>query len=454
MRSQLMPPRPPLKWLSFSAALLPQARGGTEVYVARLAEALASLGVRVTLASYGEQESPSEPMPRRALPPIPSTPSRWQRWSCHPFREAEFAKLLREVEPDVVHFHGSLVTNPPEFMAAAKSRGAVVLWTFHAPGQTCLQTALLREGRTPCDGQVIAHRCARCTLVAAGIPTPLAQLFGAVDLHAVAGLVPPPVRHPFEVRRGVVKFQERLNRAVAEVDLNITHADWTRELLLRNGALPESIRHLALPPPSEQELGLNFGEAGPVTPSEGPGAAFRLLFAGRFIDVKGLHLIARAFAGPLRHDRSITLTVLGIPGVAAYETKLRALVGGDPRVTILESAATPTVFRHMRDADAVVVPSTWLETGPYTVLEAQLAGAAVVGTDLGGIRELTREDPEAYLFKHGDVESLADSIRAAAGRRLSPSARLERSMTMASRHRGRFTESLHLLLRELASARP
>jgi len=54
-----------------------------------------------------------------------------------------------------------------------------------------------------------------------------------------------------------------------------------------------------------------------------------------------------------------------------------------------------------------VVPSTWLETGPLTVLEAFAAGLPVAGSDLGGIRELLAGVPGCFLIPLGSAQWLS-----------------------------------------------
>jgi glycosyltransferase involved in cell wall biosynthesis len=57
------------------------------------------------------------------------------------------------------------------------------------------------------------------------------------------------------------------------------------------------------------------------------------------------------------------------------------------------------------------VPSTWLETGPLTVLEAFAAGLPVAGSDLGGIQELLAGVPGCALVPL-EVESWFEHFKA------------------------------------------
>jgi glycosyltransferase involved in cell wall biosynthesis len=61
----------------------------------------------------------------------------------------------------------------------------------------------------------------------------------------------------------------------------------------------------------------------------------------------------------------------------------------------------------MCDSDAVIVPSLWPETGPYTVLEALWTGTPVVGSDRAGIRELINKWGGGVLFDAGNARQLA-----------------------------------------------
>ena len=53
---------------------------------------------------------------------------------------------------------------------------------------------------------------------------------------------------------------------------------------------------------------------------------------------------------------------------------------------------------NVHELDFAVIPSIWMETGPLTILEAFAAGIPVIGTDLGGIKELLAKEKGCYLL--------------------------------------------------------
>lgn len=57
--------------------------------------------------------------------------------------------------------------------------------------------------------------------------------------------------------------------------------------------------------------------------------------------------------------------------------------------------------------DAVVIPSVWYEKTPTSGLNAVAAGVPVIGSDLGGIQELVRDDGSGLTLPVGDAVALA-----------------------------------------------
>jgi glycosyltransferase involved in cell wall biosynthesis len=71
----------------------------------------------------------------------------------------------------------------------------------------------------------------------------------------------------------------------------------------------------------------------------------------------------------------------------------------------------PALHDAVRSARAVVLPSEWYENAPMSVLEAYALGKPLIGADIGGIPELIRPGITGLLFRSGDVESLAETLR-------------------------------------------
>lgn len=65
------------------------------------------------------------------------------------------------------------------------------------------------------------------------------------------------------------------------------------------------------------------------------------------------------------------------------------------------------VFNHV---DAIVVPSIWVENSPLVIHEALQVRVPVITADMGGMSEYVNHEVNGLLFKHRNVESLAEQM--------------------------------------------
>jgi glycosyltransferase involved in cell wall biosynthesis len=109
----------------------------------------------------------------------------------------------------------------------------------------------------------------------------------------------------------------------------------------------------------------------------------------------------------------LTLTIHAVgegPEERHYAAKISRMAEGDPRITIGSPVARQNLAQTLAKADALAVPSIWMETGPLVVLEAVAAGLPVIGSRLGGIAELVQEPEMGTLVRPGDPKALAEAI--------------------------------------------
>lgn len=64
----------------------------------------------------------------------------------------------------------------------------------------------------------------------------------------------------------------------------------------------------------------------------------------------------------------------------------------------------------IRKARLSVYPSEWYENCPFSVMESQIKGTAVIGANIGGIPELINDGVNGRLFTSGDPENLKEVI--------------------------------------------
>jgi glycosyltransferase involved in cell wall biosynthesis len=147
-----------------------------------------------------------------------------------------------------------------------------------------------------------------------------------------------------------------------------------------------------------------------ATPKDHAGLA--ILCAGRLEEYKNTHLVVAAM--PFL-DQFMKLVIVGDGPAAKGLARLAAELGVASRVELVGAVRWPDVYGWFRAADVFVTMSA-RESYGMTVLEAYVAGAAVVASDIPAHRELIANlGPQAALVpvSAGPAE-LAAAIRAAA----------------------------------------
>jgi glycosyltransferase involved in cell wall biosynthesis len=330
----------------------------------------------------------------------------------------EFARILDEERPDVVHLHAFTRGVSLRMLREAKRRAIKVVLTYHTPTVSCQRGTLMRWGNEVCDGVLDVQRCTACTLHGLGINKSIAS--GIASLPLALSFLP----GKFGLQGGpwtalrmselVGLRQSAFGGLMNEVDHIVALCHWTKDLLVKNGVPAEKItisRH-GLPTADGEWRIANGGSNKPKSANRNPQSPLKIVFLGRLDETKGPDILIRAIRS--LPEASLELHLYGIAqgdaGVT-YLKKLKTLAVADPRIVFFPSVPSDETVELLRGYDLLVVPSRWLETGPLVVLEAFAAGIPVIGADLGGIAELVQHDINGLLVAPDSVEAWTQAIR-------------------------------------------
>lgn len=137
---------------------------------------------------------------------------------------------------------------------------------------------------------------------------------------------------------------------------------------------------------------------------------FRILFIGRVVPEKGIHLLIESVERLHRECYDIELLILGDapPGRRDYFEEIEKKASESQKISILGYIQNPENF--IRDCHAVAVPSMWEEAFGRVIVEAMACGRPVIASRVGGMPEVLGPDFQYLLFPVGDAEALAERI--------------------------------------------
>jgi glycosyltransferase involved in cell wall biosynthesis len=130
-----------------------------------------------------------------------------------------------------------------------------------------------------------------------------------------------------------------------------------------------------------------------------------VLYVGTLSFYKGVHILLSAF-NRCTNPR-LRLHVVGDGSDATY---LRHISQHDARI-IFHGRVSDSILEDLYyESNFLVLPSMWYEVLPVVIQESMSHGTPVVGSAIGGIRDLVIDGYNGRLFKPGDVEDLSHII--------------------------------------------
>ena len=223
----------------------PDSSGGTEVYVRNLVQELKTRGIDCTIAAPIPAEEPLQysyeeiEVFRYPLPNIwDSDEIQGKR---QPRKFSVFESWLHDQRGDIYHQHSWTTGCGLWHLKAAKRLGLKTVLTVHVPGNVCMRGTMLLNGRVPCDGRIIAERCATCWLQARGMPSAAAKGLAKVSKYLTPLLKLPRVGPAVAANALSEKRRTELQEVAAEADQIVAVCGWLYDALLANDVPPEKL---------------------------------------------------------------------------------------------------------------------------------------------------------------------------------------------------------------------
>ncbi len=137
---------------------------------------------------------------------------------------------------------------------------------------------------------------------------------------------------------------------------------------------------------------------------------FVVAYVGRLDSIKGLPVLVRAFHLVLKSHRNSKLVFIG-PDFGMRNSLLKQAkeTGVESKISFIEAMPPEELVSAYRGIDVVAVPSHF-EIFGMSALEAMACGTPVVGSNIGGLKEIVEDGVTGFLVPPGNPEILASKL--------------------------------------------
>jgi glycosyltransferase involved in cell wall biosynthesis len=272
-------------------------------------------------------------------------------------------RILKEVKPDLVHFHNTFMLISPSAYYACAEMGVPVIQTLHNYRLLCSNALLFRNGAV----------CEDCINLKNLLP----------------GVYHKCYRNSFSqssVVAGMLGFHRLIRTWQNKVDLYLSLTEFARQQFIRAG-LPEE--KIIVKP--------NFVTNNDI-PNR-PGIGEYAIYIGRLTHEKGVDILLAAW-----DKLHIPLKIVGD---GQLRESVQKYAQKNTFIEYLGQVSQKSVIDLLQKSRFLVFPSKLYEGLPMTVIEAFSCGVPVITSDLASRTELIRDSETGTLYSSSDPASLA-----------------------------------------------
>ena len=409
-----------MKILLSARTFKPPFTGGVDVYAERLGQALARLGHEISFialdsSANSDDETITILSEQYAGNPVwrlqfafSKRPKTAFDLAYDPEMGEEIKKILLAEKPDlfiILNFYLLSLSS----VQVAKLLGIPVVHIATDFVPICRRATFIRWNGESCQVGESIKSCSEC-FVSHRLPGKIASSFLnrlipeetlanlAENRHTYKSLHPLSVLRPYWEQVAIItKRLEILKPLRQMIDLVVTPTQFTSEMFLANGFNQDQVHFL--PFAVEQD-----------NPSESiqkkTSSFTRFLFVGRLQPYKGAHILVEAF-NKLQNPQNATLTIYGRQdGYESYYDQLMAAINANKRIHFAGSIPPSELGNAFANADYFILPSTWHENNPLILLDALQSNTPVIASDIGGVRDIVKDNVNGFLAPMGDVNAL------------------------------------------------
>lgn len=311
---------------------------------------------------------------------IPSIPNISQEQNT-PINFEQLISVIKSFKPDIFHQHTLTPSLGVNHIAKLFKLGIKTIFTAHITSFSCIRGDLMLYGKIVCDGKLDRKRCIDCYLQQKGISNTVIRstLTKGYSNNFLKFVFP-----------SLLVYDNKL-KAIELFKNNIHHlvvvSKWQQKLLLLNG-FDENKVSVCRQAIDENDIISTKN----ITNSN----ILRIGFVGRIVKVKGLHLLLEILGNV--DNSTFSLSIVGIKSDLEldYYKEVKAKANS-LNVIWKEGLEQSEVIDFLDTIDLLVVPSTWLETGPYVIYEALARKVPVLAFNRGGAVELIENMYNGWL---------------------------------------------------------
>lgn len=273
--------------------------------------------------------------------------------------------LLLEWKPDIVHLNNINFQITPSIVYEIKKQGIPIVWTVHDPQIACPNHRLYIEAT--------GGLCDKCVT---------GSYFNCLKLKCMQGSVMKSLLAMLE------SYYYHKRNTYNLVDRYICPSKFIAKKIHQGGVSKNRIMVMH-----------NFSDVIQVMPDKREDNKPYVLYFGRLSEEKGIKTLI-----------TVCKQLPQIKFVFAGTGPLAECLNGIANIEYVGFKKEKELQRLIYNAAFTVYPSEWYENCPLSVLESQALGTPVIGSDLGGTKELIEQEKTGLIVKGRDADALKSAI--------------------------------------------